>query len=175
MAHLKENGTLVSIYNLIKDIKNNQTEMKRKKVEVMRPNNIWDSELIKISKDYNNYQFEIGNEITYDIGEAVAILMRMKYKWNDPVWDIKIEDLDYYNIDPSKTLYWLSGGDTEWRFGTEYKYEWHQCYLDYQEEFGIIVVSIIKKSKTFKDIRNGFLKYLNLATLYNFALEKEIA
>ena len=52
---------------------------------------------------------------------------------------------------------------------------WGECYLKFQEEFGILVYSIIKKSKTFKDIREGFIKYLNLATLYNFALEKEIA
>jgi hypothetical protein len=33
----------------------------------------------------------------------------------------------------------------------------------------------LKKSKTMNDVRNGFLKYLNLPILYEFALENEIA
>ena len=49
------------------------------------------------------------------------------------------------------------------------------CSLEYQEEFGLKVISILKKSKTMRDIKNGFLKYLNLPILYEFALEKEIA
>ena len=141
----------------------------------MIPNNVWDSELIKISKDYDNYHFEIGKELTNDIGEAVAILIKIKSKWNDPIWDLKLEDINYFDIEPAKSLYWLTGGDKEWKQGIEYKYNWSDCYLDFQEEFGILIISIIKKSKTLRDVREGFLKHLNLATLYNFALEKELA
>jgi hypothetical protein len=149
--------------------------MKKKKVAVMRPNNVWDSELIKISKDLDSYYFEIGTEVTMDLAESVAILMRMKSKWNDEIWNLKINDTDYYNIDPSKCLYWLSGGNEEWTDGENYKKYWHEVQLDFQEEFGIIIISILKKSKTLKDVRTGFLKHLNLTTLYNFAIEKEIA
>ena len=149
--------------------------MKKKKVAVMRPNNVWDSELIKISKDYDNYYFEIGSELTMDLAEAVAILMRMKSKWNDSIWNLKLNEIDYYNIDPSKCLYWLSGGDEEWVNSENYKKYWHEVQLEFQEEFGVIIISILKKSKTLKDVRTGFLKHLNLATLYNFAIEKEIA
>lgn len=149
--------------------------MKKKKVAVLRPNNVWDSELIKISKDYDNYYFEIGSELTMDLAEAVSILMRMKSKWNDQIWDLKISEIDYYNIDPSKCLYWLSGGDEEWTNDENYKKYWHEVQLDFQEEFGILIISILKKSKTLKDVRTGFLKHLNLATLYNFAIEKGIA
>lgn len=149
--------------------------MKKNKVAVMRPNNVWDSEMIKINQDYNGYYFEIGMDLTTDLAEAVAILMRLRSKWNDEIWNLKISEIDYYNIDPSKCLYWLSGGDEEWTNDENYKKYWHEVQLEYQEEFGIIVISILKKSKTFKDIRTGFLKYLNLATLYNFAIEKEIA
>lgn len=149
--------------------------MRKRKVDVMRPNNVWDSELIKISEDLGSYYFEIGTEVTMDFAEAVAILMRMKSKWNDEIWNLKIVDIDYYNIDPSKCLYWLSGGNDEWKDGENYKKYWHEVKLDFQEEFGIIIISILKRSKTLKDVRTGFLKYLNLATLYNFAIEKEIA
>ena len=139
--------------------------MKKKKVAVMRPNNVWDSELIKISNDYDGYYFEIGMNLTTDLAEAVAILMRLKSKWNDEIWNLKINDIDFYNIDPSKCLYWLTGGDEEWMNGDNYKKPWHEVGLDFQEEFGIIIISILKKSKTLKDIRTGFLKHLNLATL----------
>jgi hypothetical protein len=149
--------------------------MKKKKVAVMRPNNVWNSEMIKIGQDFNGYYFEIGTEVTNDLAEAVAILMRLKSKWNDQIWNLEISEIDYYNIDPSKCLYWLSGGDKEWTNDENYKKYWHEVQLDFQEEFGIIIISILKKSKTLKDIRTGFLKYLNLATLYNFAIEKGIA
>ena len=35
--------------------------------------------------------------------------------------------------------------------------------------------NILKKSKTLNDIRIEFIKHLNLMTLYEFALENEIA
>jgi hypothetical protein len=101
--------------------------------------------------------------------------MMMKYKNNGKFWDLEIKDIDYYNITPEKSLYWLSGGDTEWQLMNNYKKSWMECSLEYQEEFGLRVISILKKSKTMKDIKNGFLKYLNLPILYEFALEKEIA
>lgn len=149
--------------------------MKKKKVAVMRPNNVWNSEMIKIGQDFNGYYFEIGMELTNDLAEAVAILMRLKSKWNDEIWDLEISEIDYYNIEPSKCLYWLTGGDKEWGREENYKKYWHEVQLEFQEEFGVLIISILKKSKTLKDVRTGFLKYLNLATLYNFAIEKGIA
>jgi hypothetical protein len=148
--------------------------MKKRKVDVLRESNVWESEIIKINKEFNNYHFEIGKETTSDIGEAVSILMRIKNRYNDPVWNTKISDLDTYNIDPSKAIYWLSGGDSEWKNGTEYKKKWSDCFIEFQEEFGVIIISILKKSKTLKDVRDGFAKHLNLSILYNFALERNI-
>jgi hypothetical protein len=147
--------------------------MRKKKVDVLRPNNIWDSECIKISNESNKYFFEIMDESTTDLSEAVAILMR-KVKSNDKIWSLKINDIDLYNIEPSKCLYWLSGGDEEWMKMEHYKKPWFDCYMDYQEEFGVIIISILKRSKTLKDVRDGFIKYLNLPILYNFAIERGI-
>ena len=146
----------------------------KKKVKVMRPHDIWNSEVIKISKSDHEYYFEIDSEITIDLGEAIAIMMR-ETDWNDKVWNLSINDIDYQNIQPSKCLYWLSGGDEEWVSSENYKMYWYQCSLEFQEEFGITVVTILKKAKTLKDIRNGFLKHLNISTLYNFAIEREMA
>ena len=86
-----------------------------------------------------------------------------------------MEKIDYYNIKPELALYWLTGGDYEWKIMTNYKKQWMECSLDFQEEFGLIIFNIIKKSKTMSDIREGFLKNINLSVLYEFALEKNIA
>jgi hypothetical protein len=147
--------------------------MKKKKVAIMRNFDFWSDNLVKIDKEGDQYYFEIGNDITTDLAEAVAIMM-MKYKNNGKFWDLEL-NIDYYNITPEKSLYWLSGGDNEWQLMNNYKKSWMECSLEYQEEFGLRVISILKKSKTMKDIKNGFLKYLNLPILYEFALEKEIA
>jgi hypothetical protein len=147
---------------------------KFKKVETMRKFDFWSDNLIKIDKEGENYYFEIGNIVTNDIAEAIAILMKTVNK-NNKFWDIELNDINFYNISPEKSLYWLSGGDKEWRYSNNYKLNWIDCCLDYQEEFGLKIIAILKKSKTTGDVRNAFSKYLNLPKLYEFALEKGFA
>jgi hypothetical protein len=148
--------------------------MKRKKVEVMRDFNFWTDNFVKIDKEGDQYYFEIGSDITTDLAEAVAIMMNYKNKETDKFWELQIKDINYYDIKPEQALYWLSGGDYEWKVMNNYKKIWSEVSLDFQEEFGLRIISILKKSKTMRDIRDGFLKYLNLPILYEFALEKEL-
>lgn len=149
--------------------------MKRKKVILKSKgkNDIYKNDIINISKEENEYFFEIANEMTSDIAEAVAILMK-KADWNDGVWDIEVKEIVLENISPDKSLFWLSGGHIEWSMLENYSRPWCDCYLDFQEEFGIIVVNIIKKSKNLRDIRNGYVKYLSLQKLYEFALSRDL-
>jgi hypothetical protein len=84
----------------------------------------------------------------------------------------ELKDVNLYNISPEKCLYWLSGGDKEWRFSNNYKVNWIDCCLDFQEEFGLKIIAILKKSKTTGQVRDLFSKYLNLPTLFEFSLEK---
>jgi len=149
--------------------------MKKKKVDIMRNFDLWSDNFIKIDKEGEYYYFEIGNHITTDLAEAIAIIMKYKNNIDSKFWDLEIKNIDYYGIDPVKSLYWLSGGEVEWKINNNYKKNWIDCSSLYQEEFGIKIISILKKSKNMKEIRNGFLKYLNLPTLYEFALENEIA
>lgn len=131
-----------------------------------------ESNFLNITQETNGQLFfEIGTEITQDIGEAVAIMMRKSFV-EESVWEKQLP-IDIDSIEPKKTLYWLSGGDNEWIPLHNYKTSWSDCELDFQEEFGIIVISVLKKSKTLGDIRNGFIKYLNLPTLFEFALSKD--
>ena len=150
--------------------------MKRKKVALKddRANEILNQNTFKITKEGEEYFFEIGKETTSDIAEAVAILMR-KIDWNSTVWEMEVDKkLIYENLTPEKSLFWLTGGYTEWRTLNHYNRPWCECYLDFQEEFGFIIVNIVKKAKKLSDIRNGFIKYLNLPILYNFAISKDM-
>jgi hypothetical protein len=134
----------------------------------------FDTNRLTMVEEKNEYFFEIGNKITTDIAEAVSILMR-EFSWDDKIWQIEVDKkMIYEEIDPEKSLYWLTGGDKEWSSLKNYNRPWSEYYLDFQEEFGFLIVSIVKRSKTLLDIRNGFLKYLNLPTLYNFAISKNM-
>lgn len=144
--------------------------MKRKR---SLPNSAFLEDSVLISRDGDELFFEVGKEITSDIAEATSILMRKfnesHYIWETRIFDIKIED-----ITPERSLFWLTGGNSEWKNLENYNRPWCDCYLDFQEEFGFMVIKIVKRSKTLGDIRNGFLKYLNLPTLYDFAIRKDL-
>lgn len=149
--------------------------MKRKKnlLEKIGTKVIYNDETIKISREGNEWFFEIGRELTTDLAEAVAILLRTCDK-NDTIWNLEIKDIITENIYPEKSLFWLSGGESEWKTLEHYSKPWCDCYLDFQEEFGNTVINIIKKSKTFGDMRRNFITHLNLETLYDFAMSKNL-
>ena len=149
--------------------------MRRRKLSLQAKgkNDIYHFGIIRISKEENEYFFEIGSEMTSDVAEAVSMMIG-KVDWNDPVWDLEINDVELEKITPEKSLFWLTGGYSEWRTLENYNKPWCDCYLDFQEEFGYLIVNIIKKSKTLKDIRENFLKYLNLPILYDFAINRKM-
>jgi len=136
--------------------------------------NSWKSNDININRLNNKHFFEIGESVTTDIAEAVAIMMRLNVISKE-AWNTKINKDDLYNTKPENALYWLSGGDEEWMIEDNYTKNWHECYLDFQEEFGLTVIEIIEKAETLDDVRKGFIKYINLNILYEFALRKGIA
>ncbi len=147
--------------------------MKRKKIE--SETNLC-NQLIEIGiEESGEYYFEIGNEITKDVPEAVAIMMRMKNKWNDKVWNTPVPKIDLYEIDPTKSLYWLTGGKDEWEKLENYKKSWSDSCGEFTEEFGVLIITIVKRSKTLKDIREFFMKDLSLQKLYDFAIERGLS
>jgi hypothetical protein len=133
---------------------------------------IYDDNTIIISREGNEWFFEIGKEMTTDLGEAVSLLLR-NCDASDQVWKTEIKEMNIDNISPEKSLYWLTGGEKEWKTLEHYNRPWCDCYLDFQEEFGLLVISIIKRSKTLEDMRKHFIEYLNLPVLYDFALSKK--
>ena len=155
-------------------MKRKRIDLQISKEEIRRDKEILNQSILNVSKQSNEYFFEIGGEATTDVAEAVSILMR-KVQWNDPIWDMNIDKkIVYEDITPEKSLFWLSGGNTEWKTLNHYNRPWCDCYLEFQEEFGFLIINIIKKSKKLSDIRDGFMKYLNLPVLYNFAISKDM-
>lgn len=143
-----------------------------KKKSIYKNNNVGLLPNIIISKQQNKEMlFEIKNHVTTDLAEAVSIMMRTK-EVDDFIWNTEVKSSE---IDPKKSLYWLTGGDIEWITLNNYKKPWHECEHIFVEEFGERIKSIISKSKTYLDIRNWFIKYLNLPTLYEFALVNNLA
>jgi hypothetical protein len=126
-----------------------------------------------ILSDDNSVFFEINEFITKDVAEAVSLLMRDSSS-NSLIWDMGI-NIDYDSIVYRNCLYWLSGGDVEWIKLNNYKKPWKECYNEFEEEFTPVINSILCKSKTLEDIKNGFIDNLNLPILYEFALEKDLA
>jgi hypothetical protein len=143
----------------------------RKKIKTLS-NDVYESNIVRINKEENEYFFEIGNELTTDVAEAVAILMR-KVEIDNPIWEIELKDLEV-EVSPEKSLFWLTGGNQEWRTLEHYNKPWRDCYLEFEEEFGFLILNITKRSKKLKDIRNNFIKYLNLPILYDFAISKNM-
>ena len=146
--------------------------MKRKK-ELLKSelDSVFVSKKLVIKKEGNEWFFEIGKEMTNDLSEAVTIMMRV-CKPDDSALDIEINSTNTENITPEKSLFWLTGGTHEWRNLENYNRPWCDCYLDFQEEFGFMIIKIIKDSKKLSDIRDYFSKYLNLPILYDFAISK---
>lgn len=142
--------------------------MKRRKDVTENNVLIYKNNIAKITQEPNQELFfEIRNIVTTDLAEAISITMNFDDK---EFWEIELNN--DINIDPEKCLYWLSGGDKEWLLLEHYNRPWVDCYLEFQEEFGFMVIEIVKNAKTFNDIKKGFNKYLNLPTLYDFAISK---
>ena len=97
-----------------------------------------------------------------------------KVDYNDNIWDLKLEDIDAESITPEKSLFWLTGGYSEWRILENYNKPWCDCYLDFQEEFGMLIFNIVKRTTKIKEIRDNYYKYLNLPILYDFAISKNM-
>jgi oligoribonuclease NrnB/cAMP/cGMP phosphodiesterase (DHH superfamily) len=135
---------------------------------------------ISIYIEDNIYFFESNNQklsyfLTHDFMEATSALMKLHELFNeDDIWDIKINDDMRKNIDFKKSLYWLTGGYNEWVLNKSYKYDWEYCSDIFYNEYKYILKDIMKSSKTLNDVREGFLKEMNLPTLYEFSLKNNL-
>ena len=147
--------------------------MKRKRDVIKSENSdlLFTNHRVSIFKSKDDWYFEIGKEVTKDLAEAVTILMKTNGITED-IWNIEIKSINLDEISPSRSLFYLTGGEEEWSVLSNYNKTWAECHLDFQEEFGFMIIKILKRSKKLSDIRDGLKKYLNLPILYDFALSK---
>lgn len=147
--------------------------MRRKRIDVETIREmLMENETLNVTKEDDLFVFEIGNEITTDVAEAVSILIK-KVQWDDPIWDMRINKKSK-KVKSEKALFWLSGGYSEWNKLNNYNVTWGKCLNEFDNEFGFLIESIVNKSSTLREIRNGFVKYLSLPILYDFAISKNI-
>ena len=89
--------------------------MKKRKLDLKSmAKDIYNRGIVRVSKEEDEYFFEIGKELTSDVAEAVAILMR-KVDFNEAIWDLEVSNIILENITPERSLFWLTGGYSEWR------------------------------------------------------------
>lgn len=148
--------------------------MKKRKVVTMKPFNILDNEDIKISKYQDDFLFDINGKITDDVAEAVAIMIYQNIPSDNNAWSTNIKQVDLFEIDPKRSLYWLSGGDIDWS-SNNYRKEWHECVGEFSEKFSETVLEMVQRSNNMFELREKFQKDLNITILYEFALENKIA
>lgn len=128
---------------------------------------------IVIERNNGLLYFDIGRETTDDIAEAVVLLSK-SIKENDPIWDIVISDADRFNIDPIRSLYWLSGGDKEWESLSHYKKRWKLYNEVFLKKFKTKIINVVRKSNSLKDLKDHFDKEFDLLTMYEFSLENNL-
>lgn len=127
---------------------------------------------VKIEKGEKTLFYQIGDFITTDVAEAVSIMLSTP-EIDAHIWNTKF-NFDIEELEPKKCLYWLTGGDKEWIILENYKKPWIDCELDFQEKYGLLILDIVRNSKTLGDIKERFQKELNLLDLYEFSLSIDI-
>lgn len=113
-----------------------------------------------ITLESNQLFFEFGTEITNDVAEAVAIMIFNKVSFDDPIWNTFLGNVN--DVNPIRSLYWLTGGIDVWGYGRTKIDCWSDCGRIYEEEYGDDIIDIVSKSKKLSDIRNGFLHNIRL-------------
>ena len=128
-----------------------------------------ENNFIYINRSKSGIFFEIGNQITEDVAEAVSILMN-RISSDDVIWKTKLDENFDYPITSKKCLYWLTGGNEEWNNLNNYKKPWYIFYNNFCENFEDGIIECVDNAKTLGDIRDYFNNYLNLPKLYDYAI-----
>ncbi len=138
---------------------------------------IYDNSIITIINELNNKLFfhvkssKYYTE-TYNVAEAVAILMRIDSLKNDSnLWNIKLSDKDKDIESTYTTLLQLTGGLSTWN---KLNLDWLDYYSDLDYEYGYQIKNILKMSSKLKDIKILFQENLNFDKLYNTILKYSI-
>jgi hypothetical protein len=143
---------------------------------------IYSSNNIEVWEDTscNRLYFESKNNhlyfMSYDYFESVAGLMRLDAKLDSGFWKIALNESEKYDISINRILYWITGGDNEWKTSDhkEYKYDWYEVEEIFRDRFEDIILDIVRTSETLLDVRNGIIEKISLPIVYEFALNNDL-
>lgn len=150
------------------------TKMKNEKTMENYKRVLYDEPGVLIYEEFDGrYGFEIHNKIfTNDIVEAVSYLMKFKKYDNESFWNLAINKISLIQVDPAKSIYWLSGGDDFWTYN-KWDLEWSDNCQFLSDNFKTEIVSSAI-GNDLKDVKNNILKNLNLDCFYEYFLEKKL-
>lgn len=142
--------------------------MKRRKTLLENEEKIFSSSYLNIINVGDQMIFEIQQHTTNDLAEAVALMMK-NGAHDEEFWKLPTSIFSK-DIQSERSLYWLSGGDSEWVFLDNYSDSWYNYCTDFCNRWGSLVMDSIEKSDTLSDIRDSFKKNLNLLAIYDWAI-----
>jgi hypothetical protein len=145
--------------------------MKRRKTLLEKEEILYSSDNFRILNEGNQVIFEIWGFTTLDVAEAVSLLIMHGVSHSDPVWELPTSFFDK-NVFSEKSLYWLSGGDSEWITLDNYSDSWFNCLFDFCSKWSKSIEEAVENSKTLLDIRNHFEENLSLLRIYDWAISK---
>jgi hypothetical protein len=127
---------------------------------------LYDDASLYIAKEGEKLYFNFKRELveTYNVLEAVAIMINDNKYCNLPIWNIKINDNDRQIDAITSVFYWLCHtSDIE----ETLKLEWSN-YCEYVASYNkASLYRILLEASTLNDIKNGIVKELNFDKMYS--------
>lgn len=122
---------------------------------------------------FNCTRNDVGKELhTVDPAEAAAALMRSAYlAGNKELWHLAVTESDLDLVHTRNVLYWLTGGDREWMFGTNYKVKWDRAADVFEDALADRVLYAVQSCSTLGELRDSLQRNFKLLETYELMLE----
>ena len=94
---------------------------------------------------------------TEDIAEGCCVMAGSRYKYNDKIR--QLPKIDGASIDVEKSIYWLTGGNSMWRFGDMiegFSGNWNDAKAELVKEMGSEVMEQFNDAKTLGNLMDSF-------------------
>lgn len=89
---------------------------------------------------------------TNDVAEGCAICKGSHFIKDEGLRQIQITQADKDNVKPEEALYWLTGGNKEWKFGDAFNVSWDKVADEVTAKFGHVVTDMVKDSNTLGEL-----------------------
>lgn len=96
---------------------------------------------------------------TDDVGVAVSIIESSSMKKDDNLRNIEINSRQLRDSDRKEIIYWLSGGNKEWKFGDTYNKSFDETYDEILDDEALKIKKLIQKEKTIGGLIDLFDEY----------------